>query len=677
MAADVIDAEAVRAAVSEAEAAAGTDHRRRARGRGQRPAPARIAGRSPFLQTLAPKLGGLRNHRSRSVRQDRLKLLVAFGSIIARTGLPGEADYGVANEWLARLTERFQQEHPACRCLALEWSVWSGVGMGDRLGRVEALARQEITPIPPDEGVALFRRLVGSTAPPVSLVVAGRFGIPPALPIEADDLPLLRFLERPMVDYPGVELVAEATLATESDPYLDDHVFRGERLFPAVHGDGGHGPGRDGGAPDDRGPGLRRPAVRSSHRGARRPAGDDPSGRAGDGAGPRRCGHPRRRDGVPARSFPSGLPVRSRAGGPSGRCESRASIDRNDSAGIPIDPRAELYGHLLFQGGRFRRLSGYRRLRSTSCVAEIAGAEPAEWFHRYLPPALVLGDPAARDAAIHAIQACIPQATILPIGVDRLIPGVGGRTGPHLVQGSRTIRSGRSPGLRRGDRGRGWAGPRAMGGPSTARGRAPRAGGGLAGALAGPLPGAADARRCYRGSAWRWKSSGMATRSVAARSDRLFRRALGEGVPIARRPDGKPEVADRRGISAAHARDWTVAVAGHGTIACDLEPVAAHPVGPLARSPGCRPLGAGRAHRARDRRADGRLGDPRLGRRRVPGQGRRRLDGPDGPHARRPPRPPSCSGPDRFRIATFVLPDRRTREPLVLGLLSRTDDARL
>jgi hypothetical protein len=91
-------------------------------------------------------------------------------------------------------------------------------------------------------------------------------------------------------------------------------------------------------------------------------------------------------------------------------------------------------GALLFQGGRFRRLSGYRRLRSTSCVAEIAEAEPAEWFHRYLPPALVLGDPAARDVAIHAIQACIPQATILPIGVDRFTPGVGARTGPHLVR---------------------------------------------------------------------------------------------------------------------------------------------------------------------------------------------------------------------------------------------------
>ena len=39
----------------------------------------------------------------------------------------------MANEWLTNLTEQFQAAHPHCRCLALEWSVWSGVGMGQRL----------------------------------------------------------------------------------------------------------------------------------------------------------------------------------------------------------------------------------------------------------------------------------------------------------------------------------------------------------------------------------------------------------------------------------------------------------------------------------------------------------------------------------------------------------------
>ena len=235
LAADVTDADAVRGAVKAAESALG-------------PITAVVHGAgvnvprllhslddSAFVQTLAPKVKGAHNILG-AVRAHQLKLLVTFGSIIARTGLPGEADYGLANEWLTRLTEQFQKDHPSCRCLALEWSVWSGVGMGDRLGRVEALARQGITPIPTDEGVSLFRRLVSSALPVVPLMVSGRFGIPPALEIEASELPLLRFLERPLVDYPGIELVADATLTGDSDPYLDDHVFRGERLFPAVMG---------------------------------------------------------------------------------------------------------------------------------------------------------------------------------------------------------------------------------------------------------------------------------------------------------------------------------------------------------------------------------------------------------------------------------------------------------
>ena len=35
---------------------------------------------------------------------------------------------------------------------------------------------------------------------------------------------------------PGVELVADTELSLDTDPYLDDHVFRGERLLPAAMG---------------------------------------------------------------------------------------------------------------------------------------------------------------------------------------------------------------------------------------------------------------------------------------------------------------------------------------------------------------------------------------------------------------------------------------------------------
>jgi enediyne polyketide synthase len=42
---------------------------------------------------------------------------------------------------------------------------------------------------------------------------------------------------------------------------------------------------------------------------------------------------------------------------------------------VHLDPARDLYGGLLFQEGRFRRLRGYRSLRATECVAESAAEE--------------------------------------------------------------------------------------------------------------------------------------------------------------------------------------------------------------------------------------------------------------------------------------------------------------
>ena len=62
-----------------------------------------------------------------------------------------------------------------------------------------------------------------------------------------------------------------------------------------------------------------------------------------------------------------------------------------------------------------------------------------------------------------------------------------------------------------------------------------------------------------------------------ARSDRLLQRAFGRPAPIVRRPDGKPELAGNgnAAVSATHARDLILAVAGPDTVTCDIEPAIA------------------------------------------------------------------------------------------------------
>jgi enediyne polyketide synthase len=49
---------------------------------------------------------------------------------------------------------------------------------------------------------------------------------------------------------------------------------------------------------------------------------------------------------------------------------------------------------------------------------------------------LILGDPGARDAMIHGLQACIPQQTLLPIAVEQIVITGKKTTTPRLMLAS-------------------------------------------------------------------------------------------------------------------------------------------------------------------------------------------------------------------------------------------------
>jgi len=199
------------------------------------PAPLASLSEDAFRQTLAPKVAGLEAIMA-AVDPAALRLLVTFGSIIGRAGLRGQADYATANDWLTGLTARLAADYPHCRCLALEWSVWAGAGMGERLGVLESLAREGISPISVDDGIAILRAVLATPHLPPALVIMGRAGGLPTISLEPRELPLARFIDQPRVHYPGIELVADADLSPASDPYLADHLLDGDLLFPAVLG---------------------------------------------------------------------------------------------------------------------------------------------------------------------------------------------------------------------------------------------------------------------------------------------------------------------------------------------------------------------------------------------------------------------------------------------------------
>ena len=132
--------------------------------------------------------------------------------------------------------EGFAEPHPACRTVVFEWSVWSGVGMGEELGVLEALSRQGVAPVAVPDGVAMFEALLAESTAPASVVVAGRFGPPPTVDLAVPTLPPLLFLDSITTFYPGVEIVGETHLASDQDPYLADHILSRTLLFPAVLG---------------------------------------------------------------------------------------------------------------------------------------------------------------------------------------------------------------------------------------------------------------------------------------------------------------------------------------------------------------------------------------------------------------------------------------------------------
>lgn len=239
-------------------------------------------------------------------------------------------------------------------------------------------------------------------------------------------LPRLRFLERPVTHRRGRELVADAELGDELDPYLTDHVLDGERLLPTVIGLEAMAQGvaalsrsratpvfedlcvRPIVLPPDRRTAIRVTVLADNEAGGTVALRSESSGFAVDRFTARWRHEPL------AMAPPAGLPLPAPAAQPD------------------IDPE-DLYGEILWQSGRFRRLRGYRRLTATKCVAEIAPAPPNGWFAPGLAQQLVLGDPGARDAYLHAMQVCIPHARVVLVGVGSLRACATQSPGPWFV----------------------------------------------------------------------------------------------------------------------------------------------------------------------------------------------------------------------------------------------------
>ncbi|WP_153535875.1 type I polyketide synthase [Actinomadura macrotermitis] len=560
--ADVTDAARVAEAVAEAQAELGPVTAVLHGAGGNVPKLLEELTDDDYARTIDPKVAGLEAVLA-AVDTAGLRLVVTFGSMTGRAGLRGEAHYAVANEWQSDLVERLAAELPHCRFRAVEWSLWSGVGMGERLGSVENLARAGVTTITPDQGVAMLRALVADPDAPVVAVVTGRFGEMPTVSFGAGELPLLRFLERPRVGYPGIELVADSEVTWESDPYLAEHVFGGgtEAVLPGTVGMEIMAQAAAALLEIDTAP------VLSDVEFLRAIA-------VADGA-------PVTVRVAALRTGPSTVSAVVRCSTTNfqvehfrATCEAPAApkgsgLVRQENAALPpmaIDPQTELYGPMLFHGPRFRLMGDIRRADATHVTARLLPDTRVAWFSRYLPSRLLLGDPAARDAYMQPLALCAPTVLAIPAGVRRLVPGPNAGATAAFVHARYRVEEecwDMEVTDEDGELIETWEGFRTRLVEKFARPA------GWVPALLGPYVEHALVAFGLTGKALLDSDPAGATRREAA--ELAARRLLGGDVRLTHRPDGKPETGDGRAVSIAHCAGITLAT---GTPGCDLEAVA-------------------------------------------------------------------------------------------------------
>ncbi len=409
---DLADPVAVRAAV--AEAARIGPVRGLLHGAGTNvPQPMAQVSTDTVRQHLTGKVDGLL--ALLRVAGDELRLVVAFGSVIGRQGLTGQSAYCVANDWMRLELERWAEHHPGRRVHVLEWSVWSGLGMGVRLDVLDQLRRSGVAPISPAQGTALFRTVLQDPDAPVTLFCTAAFPASAALaPVpapEAADPADLRFTEVLRARVGQVETVAEAVLSAGSDLYLPDHQVSGVPLLPAVLGLEAmaqvaavtSGRRSTWTIRDAQFPAPVTVAERSTRTlriAALAEAAERPDVRVTLRDDSDRFATDRFTGTVVGAAEPVGQPARL-------------------AEPIPADRRTgphPWYGTVLFHQGRMRRLAGVDLVSAFTVRAWIDADRDERWFAEFLGRELLLGDPAGHDASIHTLLGCAPHRRVLPVG---------------------------------------------------------------------------------------------------------------------------------------------------------------------------------------------------------------------------------------------------------------------
>lgn len=382
-----------------------------------------------FRKTLSVKLEGLK-HVVESLKAEQLKLLIGYGSVIAQSGMKGNADYAWANDQMALYIEQLGKQYTNGRFITLEWSVWDETGMGVALNSIEALKWDGIAPIPVKNGLQILRGIVADQADGNGrYIIMGRYGKSPTLVFTRRKPTTGRFISKIVHHVPNIEVVADVNIDLNSDVYLLHHVLDGQYIFPTVmilegmaqiaqlvHGGTQQISFRDLTidraifVPKEGARTIRFIATRISEYEIKLAVHSDET------------------------NFDNAF-FAATVCFDGGNALNIAETLQEEMNAVHVDVPARFYDDLLFHTGPFRRIREFYQISALGSTAlAINGNGEDKWFGSFLPEEKLLGDPGLNDAAIHCHQACRPSQTLLPVSAKGIIFNPAPVEGPLYIQ---------------------------------------------------------------------------------------------------------------------------------------------------------------------------------------------------------------------------------------------------
>ncbi len=374
--------------------------------------PKRIGNLMPadFEKTLSVKLLGLKNVMQ-AVDIRKLNVLVGYGSIIAQSGMQGNADYAWANDQMALYIQELGAKYKNCRCITLEWSVWDGTGMGVSLNSIDTLKEQGVWPVPIQQGIHILKAIIAdvNSTDEGRYIISGRFGKIPTLTYTKNRLPLGRFISKIKYHVPQVEVISDVAVNLKDDAYLKNHVFNGQYVFPAVMILEGMAQcckvlDQEGRSffgfenlkinksifiPKTGSNTLRFVVTRISKDSYQAVVQSEDSD-------------------FEINCFEATINF-----GASPSFEA-TPYQQEEVTELDFDVQERFYDDLLFHHGPFRRITDFIEIHALSSLAKATTNATDKWYGPFVPEDTILGDPGLNDAAIHCHQASRPAQQLLP-----------------------------------------------------------------------------------------------------------------------------------------------------------------------------------------------------------------------------------------------------------------------